>query len=100
MNPDATPLDNNFIGFGGEAVIAWPEWNARLQMTADPVFSCLVVYTPPGRDFFCAEPATNCIDAFNLADVGRTDTGMLVVEPGDSVEGVVRFSPEVGELPR
>ena len=94
LRPDATPLDNNFIGFGGQAIIEWPEWNARLWMTADPVFSCLVVYTPAGQDFFCAEPATNCIDAFNLADVGRTDTGMLVVKPGETVSGVVTLTPE------
>ena len=95
LSPDATPLDNNFIGFGGQAVIEWPEWKARLRMTADPVFSCLVVYTPPGRDFFCAEPATNCIDAFNLADVGRTDTGMLVVAPAETLSGLVTLTPEI-----
>ena len=94
LSPDATPLDNNFIGFGGQAIIAWPEWKARLWMTADTVFSCLVVYTPAGRDFFCAEPATNCIDAFNLADVGRTDTGMLVVPPAETLSGVVTLTPE------
>ena len=60
-----TPLDNNFIGFGGRAVIEWPEWSARLRMDADPIYACLVVYTPAGRDFFCVEPATNCVDAFN-----------------------------------
>jgi len=63
-------------------------------MTADTVFSCLVVYTPAGQNFFCAEPATNCIDAFNLADVGRTDTGMLVVKPGETLSGVVTLTPE------
>ena len=95
LSPDATPLDNNFIGFGGQAVVEWPEWNARVWMTADPMFSCLVVYTPAGRDFFCVEPATNCIDAFNLADVGRTDTGMLVVEPGETLSGVVTQTPQI-----
>ena len=39
----------------------------------------LVVYTPPGEDFFCAEPVSNATDAFNLAAAGRTDTGMLVL---------------------
>ena len=40
LNPDATTLDNNFVGFGGQAVIEWPEWNARLRMDADPVYAC------------------------------------------------------------
>ncbi|MDE2905487.1 MAG: aldose 1-epimerase [Acidobacteriota bacterium] len=95
LNPDAATLDNNFVGFGGQVVIDWPEWNARLRIDADPAYACLVVYTPAGQDFFCVEPATNCIDGFNLADAGRTDTGMIVLAPGDSAAGDVTFTPEV-----
>ena len=95
LNPDATPLDNNFTRFGGRAVIEWPEWNARLRIEADPVYACLVVYTPAGRDFFCVEPATNCIDGFNLADRGRRDTGLIVLDPGDTAAGDVTFTPEL-----
>ncbi len=95
LNPDATVLDNNFIRFGGRAVIEWPELNARLRVDADPVYACLVVYTPAGRDFFCVEPATNCIDGFNLADRGRTDAGLIVLNPGDTAAGDVTFTPEM-----
>ena len=96
LNPDATALDNNFVAFGGRAVVEWPEWHARLALTADPIYACLVVYTPAGRDFFCVEPATNCIDGFNLAANGRTDTGMIVLEPGDTALGNVTFAPTTG----
>ena len=95
LNLDAAPLDNNFTRFGGRAVIEWPEWNARLRVEADPVYACLVVYTPAGRDFFCVEPATNCIDGFNLADRGRRDTGLIVLDPGDTAAGDVTFTPEL-----
>ena len=95
LNPDATALDNNFTRFGGRAVIEWPEWNARLRIDADPVYACLVVYTPAGRDFFCVEPATNCIDGFNMADRGRTDAGLIVLDPGDTAAGDVTFTPEL-----
>ena len=100
LNPDATTLDNNFVDFGGQAVIDWPEWNARLRIDADPVYACLVVYTPAGRDFFCVEPATNCIDGFNLADAGRTDAGIIVLAPGDTAAGDVTFTPFFAPLPR
>ena len=93
LSPDATVLDNNFVGFGGQVAVEWPEWNAQLDVTADPIYACLVVYTPAGRDFFCVEPATNCIDGFNLAENGRTDTGMIVLEPGDTAAGDVTFTP-------
>ena len=96
LSPDATALDNNFGAFGGRAVVDWPEWHARLALTADPIYACLVVYTPAGRDFFCVEPATNCIDGFNLAENGRTDTGMIVLEPGDTAVGTVTFTPTTG----
>ena len=93
LNPDTTVLDNNFIEFAGRARIEWPEWKARLDVTADPIYSCLVIYTPEHRDFFCAEPATNCIDAFNLTNQGRTDTGLIVLDPSDTAAGDVIFTP-------
>ena len=95
LDPDATALDNNFTRFGGRAVIEWPEWSARLRIDADPVYACLVVYTPPGRDFFCVEPATNCIDGFNMADRGRADAGLIVLDAGDTAAGDVTFTPEL-----
>ena len=100
LNPDAVTLDNNFLGFGGRAVAEWPEWDARLQVTADAVFTCLVVYTPAGQDFYCVEPATNCIDGFNLADMGRDDTGMLVLAPGETAAGTVTLAPQTGPASR
>ena len=93
LKPNASPLDNNFVNFGGRVLIDWPEQQAQLEINADPVYQCLVVYTPPEQSFFCVEPATNYIDGFNLAAEGRTDTGILVVGPSDTVVGDVTFTP-------
>ncbi|MDX1584257.1 MAG: aldose 1-epimerase, partial [Thermoanaerobaculia bacterium] len=79
------------------ATIEWPEWNAELKMETEGPFECFVIYTPKGEDYFCAEPVTNCIDAFNLAAEGRDDTGMLVLEPGKEIGGTVRLIPSVEE---
>ena len=93
LNPDASPLDNNFVNFGGQVLSDWPEQQAQLEINADPIYQCLVVYTPPEQPFFCVEPATNHFDGFNLAAEGRDDTGIIVVEPNDTAVGNVTFTP-------
>lgn len=95
LDPNAIVLDNNFIGWSGAAVIEWPEWNGRLAMETDGPFECFVIYTPEGEDYFCAEPATNCIDAFNLATEGRNDTGMQIIQPGTEIGGAIRMAPSL-----
>lgn len=90
---DQVPLDNCFAGWDGRAEIAWPETGDGLEMTAEGPLGFLVVYTPPGEDFFCAEPVSNATDAFNLAAAGHTGTGMLILEPGRSASARVVFAP-------
>jgi aldose 1-epimerase len=89
---DAVAMDNAFTGWAGRATIEWPDRDATLTMTAASPLSFLVIYTPPDEGYFCAEPASNCTDAFNLADSGRDDTGMIVLAPGASVHANVRFA--------
>ena len=88
-------LDNAFTGWNRQAAIAWPERGARLLLDAGAPLGFLVVYSPAGEDFFCAEPVSHCTDAFNLAAQGRADTGMLTLEPGASVSAVVRLRPSL-----
>ena len=89
-------LDNVFAGWNGCAVIQWPEHAARLSIATDGPLRHLVLYAPPGEDYFCAEPVSNCTDAFNLAATGgRIDTGMLVLEPAASVSARLSFMPEL-----
>jgi aldose 1-epimerase len=86
-------MDNAFTGWQRRAVIEWPERAARLTMTATAPMGVLVVYIPPGENYFCAEPVTNITDAFNLAHE-RGDTGMLIVAPGERVIAKVALRPE------
>jgi aldose 1-epimerase len=90
---DAVALDNCFVGWRRRAVIEWPETDARLIVTADPPLDFLVVYTPRGRPYFCAEPVSHVTDAFNLA-AGRSDTGARALEPGETLRAVVTLSIE------
>lgn len=85
-------LDNCFGGWDGTAAIRWPERDLRLVMTADPLFGHLVIYIPPGQDFFCVEPVSHANDGFNLAARGVAGTGVQVLAPGASLRGAVRFA--------
>jgi aldose 1-epimerase len=92
---DAVAMDNCFTGWDHRAVIEWPEWRARLTMTAPSPLDFLVVYTPPGQDFFCVEPVSHSPDAVNFIAAGRTDTGLAVLPPGKTLQASVVFDTEV-----
>lgn len=91
---DAVALDNCFVGWRRRATVERPEDGVRLVMTAEPPLDFLVVYTPPGRPFFCVEPVSHVTDAFNLATGGRADTGMRVLEPGGTLRATVTVTLE------
>ncbi len=94
LNADEVELDNIYTGWTGRAEIEWPDHGARLEMTAHGPLEFLVLFTPHGEDFFCVEPVSHCIDAFNMAAIGFPDTGMRVLETGERLAATVRFAPE------
>lgn len=91
---DAVALDNCFTGWRHRAVIERPEERVRLIVAAEPPLDFLVVYTPTGRLYFCAEPVSHITDAFNLAAAGRSDTGMRILAPGETLRATVTLSIE------
>jgi len=93
---DHVALDNCCVGWSGRASLEWPDLGARMTMTAAPPLDCLVVFTPPRRPFFCLEPVSHVTDAFNLAPAGRTDTGMRVLESGDTLRATVTLATAAG----
>ena len=97
--PPAAPFgrgrDNCFVGWSRRVTIDWPELGARLVMRATPPLDYLVVFTPARRPFFCVEPVSHMTDAFNLAEAGRSDTGTLVLEPGETLRTAVVLTPEL-----
>ena len=84
-------VDNCFTGWTRSAEVSWPEHGLALRIEADPVFSHFVVYTPPHRQYFCAEPQSVAPDAINLAARGE-NTGLIALPPGTMKRGTVRFT--------
>jgi aldose 1-epimerase len=75
-------LDNCFEGWTGTATLAWPD--RTLIIEASEIFRHLVVYTPPGQDFFCVEPVSHMNDAINR-------NAMHVLAQGETLRGTVTF---------
>lgn len=95
VRPAAVVMDNCFSGWDRKAVCEWPEWKARLTMTADAPLDFLVVYTPKNQDYFCVEPVSHAPDAVNNVNAGRTDTGFQVLEQGKTMRVAIRFKCEL-----
>ena len=88
-------LDNLFTGWNRAALISWPEWKAGLRISASTPLDFLILFTPPGADYFCVEPVSNVTDAFNLLALGDSGHGAKILLPGESVKGEVCFVPEM-----
>ncbi|MBZ9771793.1 aldose 1-epimerase [Mesorhizobium sp. CO1-1-8] len=87
-----TDFDTVFTGWARRARISWPEHGRQLDIEAEAPLDFLVLYTPPGEPFFCAEPVSNITDAFNRRDAG-IDPGCIVLAPGQMRSASVRFTP-------
>lgn len=61
-----------------------------LRVLCSPGFREQVVFTPPHRDAFCIEPYTCVTDAINLKTQG-IDSGLLLLEPGQSWKGAIQL---------
>ena len=83
-------LDNCFAGWDREAHIVWASHDLALRIEADAPFRHLIVYTPPGQDYFCVEPVSHMNDAINRMD-SATGHGLRILEPGETLHGLVTF---------
>ncbi len=80
-------FDTCFDGFDGKASILYPDTGITVNIEADNQFKHIVLYVPRGKNFFCLEPASNAINAFNLAANGIIGTGMKSIGPEQSMCG-------------
>lgn len=92
-----TNIANAFSGWDGTALIDWPELDMRLALAADPALRQIVLYAPDGGDFFCVEPVSNGVDAFNLGAAGVPDVGYTVLPPGGTLSGTATLT--FGRIP-
>jgi aldose 1-epimerase len=91
-------VNNGFEGWTGQAEIDWPELGMQLLVEADALFEHAFLFVSDTafdptykRDFFCFEPMSHLADAHNMAGGG----GLVVLEPGQTLSGRMRLTPQV-----
>lgn len=87
---DRLSLDTPFETAGGPLHLHWPQARRTLRILTDDTLRFLVVYTPPGEDYFCAEPVSHVPDMVNLPSPPR-ETGLRALAPGETLSGRIRM---------
>lgn len=86
--------NNDYGGWSGAAEIHWPKRGIGLAITADALFSHIMLYADSAKPFFCLEPQSNAPTAFNrLGTPEGTAMGAVILAPGDTLAGAIRFRP-------
>jgi len=86
-------VDNCFGGWSGSTRLVWPDRGWALAIAADAVFGHLVVFTSPGRrDSIAVEPVSHANNALNLVE-RYSDTGLVVLAPGETLAGSFTMTP-------
>jgi aldose 1-epimerase len=86
-------LDDVYWGMvpGKPAVYECRDRGIRVTLEASEIFTHAVVYTPPGRPYFCIENQTCSTDAHNLHAQGlEKEAHLQVLQLGKSARGTVR----------
>jgi aldose 1-epimerase len=85
-------VNNAFTGWDGRAGIHWPDRGLQLAIEASPSLATYVLYSPSAQsDFFCFEPVSHPVDAFNLPGPPASH-GLAVLEPGEATSASAKLS--------
>jgi aldose 1-epimerase len=83
-------LDTPFETAGGPLNLLWPQEGISIRILTDEILRFLVVYTPSGEPYFCAEPMSHVPDMVNMTAPAR-HTGLVALAPGETLSGKLRL---------
>ena len=87
-------INNAFLGWDGQAKVTWPDRQLSLAISADPLLSTYIVYSPSSdANFFCFEPVMHPVDAHNLPG-GAQANGLVILEPHAVLSVSCRYAPK------
>jgi aldose 1-epimerase len=91
LNDSFVNLRQAFMDIGPTAELRDPESDYGLRLTAmSPNIKAMRVYAPAGANFVSIDPQFNYDDPFGW-EWGNEDTGMVVLQPGQSVQWKIRL---------
>jgi aldose 1-epimerase len=85
-----TDITSYYAGWDGGASIERQD-GSLITIQASAPLDHLVFHVPAGGRYLCLEPVSHVADAFNLAAAGLADTGMRVLQPGETMHATVRI---------
>jgi aldose 1-epimerase len=85
--------NNAYGGWNGRAELLFQRERVGLKIEADPIFRHLLLYADPEQPVFCLEPQTNAVCAFNRMENEGEELGVVLLAPGEHVEGAIAFHP-------
>ncbi len=89
IGPDA--VTDYFADFHGVASIARQD-GTRIVVEAGAPLDHFVFHVPKGGAYACLEPVSHVADAFNLAARGVEGSGMVTLQPEESISAIVRIA--------
>lgn len=92
LNISDLPTVGAYYSQSTNADIFWPSTGLKLRLTTIPVQRHAILWCPEGNDFFCYEPVSHMIDAFNMINHGTENCGVIYLNPGDSHKVIWDFS--------
>ncbi len=97
LSLESLKVDDVFWGMSPDkpASYQFRDKGIKVTLAASKEFTHMVVYTPPGKAFFCMENQTCSTDAHNLFAKGfEKESHLLIAEKGKTVSGWVRVKVE------
>nr|WP_312858741.1 hypothetical protein [Rhizobium sp. G21] len=86
-------INNWFSAWNRQAAIDWPSRGICARITASEALSQYVLFSPAAdADFFCFEPVSHPVDAFNL-EGGPEKYGMAALGPGSAIAATMKIMP-------
>lgn len=73
-------MDHCYSGWSGRAEIQWSDAAFRVALAVDDAIAHFMLYVPEDRDFFCFEPVSHAINAFNFPE--SAENAAIAMVPG------------------